>query len=281
MAFIEMSARAKLNLFLHAGPRAEDGYHAIASLAVFLDLADRLQVTRVSKGVSLDISGPFADAAGNGEGNLVMRAVRAFGADGLGIKLEKNIPVGGGLGGGSADAAAILRALQSLFPGRHTGDELARIALSLGADVPMCLLSQPVFAEGRGERLSPAPGLPPLHLLLVNPRVHVATAEVFGALKHRSGAHVPSHPARFESAEALATWLLRTRNDLEEPACTIAPVIGDVLAALRTRNPLHVAMSGSGATCFAIFADEREVTLAAGQLAALHPSWWITPANAV
>lgn len=279
MAAIHVHAPAKLNLFLHVGARAEDGYHAIASLAVFLDLADSLAVTRVTKGVSLDVTGPFAHAAGNGESNLVMRAVRAFGVDGLAIALEKNIPVAAGLGGGSADAAATLRALETLFPGRHSKDEIARIALSLGADVPMCLASTPVFAEGRGERLTPAPAMPSLPLVLVNPRVGVATAQVFGALKHRSGAHVPPHPARFDDVGALAQWLQHTTNDLEPPARQIAPLIGDALAALHAQSPLFAAMTGSGATCFAIFANLDLANKAAAALRQQHETWWIAVAQ--
>lgn len=279
MADLTITAPAKLNLFLHVGPRAEDGYHAIASLAVFLDLADQLTFSRVTKGVSLDVTGPFADAAGNGEGNLVMRAVRAFGVDGLAIALEKNIPVAAGLGGGSADAAATLRALQTLFPGKHSSDEIARIALSLGADVPMCLASTPVFAQGRGERLTPSPAMPVLPMVLVNPRVSVATAQVFGALKHRSGAHLPAHPARFETASSLARWLEHTTNDLEAPAREIAPVIGEVLAALRAQSPLFAAMTGSGATCFAIFADMDLANNASATLRKQHEKWWIAVAQ--
>lgn len=279
MADLTITAPAKLNLFLHVGPRAEDGYHAIASLAVFPDLADQLTFLRVTKGVSLDVTGPFADAAGNGEPNLVMRAVRAFGVDGLAIALEKKIPVAAGLGGGSADAAATLRALDALFPGTHSADELARIALSLGADVPMCLASTPVFAQGRGERLTPAPAMPVVPMVLVNPRIAVATAQVFGALKHRSGAHIPPHPGRFESVAALAHWLGHTTNDLEAPAREIAPVIGEVLAALRAQSPLFAAMTGSGATCFAIFADMELANKASAALRKQHEKWWIAVAQ--
>lgn len=279
MAERVVNAPAKLNLFLHVGARAEDGYHAIASLAVFLDLADRLHFSRVTRGVSLDVTGPFAAAAGNGESNLVMRAIRAFGVDGLAIALEKNIPVAAGLGGGSADAAATLRALDALFPRRHSADEIARIALSLGADVPMCLASTPVFAQGRGERLTPAPAMPVLPMVLVNPRVSVATAQVFGALKHRSGAHFPAHPARFETVGSLTHWLEHTTNDLEAPARSIAPVIGDVLAALRAQSPLFAAMTGSGATCFAIFESLDLANKAAAALRNQHETWWIAVAQ--
>lgn len=281
MADLELSAPAKLNLFLHVGARAEDGYHAIASLAVFLDLADRLAITRVTRGVSLDVSGPFAKAAGNGEGNLVMRAARAFGADGLAIRLEKNIPVAAGLGGGSADAAATLRALRLLYPDKHSDEEISRIALSLGADVPMCLSSTPVFAEGRGERLTQAPAMPSLALVLVNPLVAVATADVFGALKHRSGAHIPPHPAKFESVADVARWLSHTTNDLEAPARALAPVIADVLDALRAETPLFAAMTGSGATCFAIFSDMPHAKAAAAALGKSHEAWWIAVAQNV
>jgi 4-diphosphocytidyl-2-C-methyl-D-erythritol kinase len=192
--------------------------------------------------------------------------------------LTKHLPVASGIGGGSADAAAALVGLSKLWQAPEGTVDLARIGLALGADLPVCLSARPAFMGGIGEELAPVPSLPPAFLLLVNPRIGVSTPSVF---KARSGPY--SRPARWTDplpdAAALAARLDRCRNDLEAPAIAIEPAIGDVLSALR-RLPgmLTARMSGSGATCFGLFADREEADEAAARLGVEHPSWWVSSA---
>ena len=283
---LTLRARAKINLYLHVVGKRADGYHRLDSLVVFADLGDALRIAP-SKTLTLSIDGPFGAGLSAADDNLVLRAARALAAalaeknlpaGGAILRLTKRLPVASGIGGGSADAAAALVGLARLWRVPAGAVDLAQIGLGLGADLPVCLAARPSFMGGIGELLDPAPALPKVQMLLVNPRVGVSTPAVF---KARQGAF--SAPARWQDglgdAPALAARLARCRNDLEVPAIAIEPVIGEVLAALhRLPGNLLARMSGSGATCFGLFAKTDEVREAAARLGVEHPSWWIASA---
>lgn len=277
-------ARAKINLFLHVGARRTDGYHPLASWMVFTALGDQLRVAP-GDGLALTLEGPFADGVPDGPDNLVMKAARLMkgGADELGqtpggaaITLTKMLPQAAGLGGGSADAAATLHLLNEFWSLGVDGGDLIAVGADLGSDVPACVYNQSVLATGRGERLAPGPLLPALPVLLVNPGVAVATPDVFSRLVQRRGTAMPFLPDEIRDAAHLAAALAATGNDLEEPACTLAPVIREVLTVLRGQPGAVLArMSGSGATCFAIFDDDLAAQTAAIALKRARPNWWI------
>ncbi len=263
-------APAKINLFLHVLGRRADSYHALDSLVVFVAVADRLSAAPASS-LALAIDGPQAASLAAEADNLVLRAARALAPPpAVRFALEKILPVAAGIGGGSADAAAALRLLARLGHAR-AGTDLAAIAATLGADVPVCLASRPARVGGAGERLGPAPRLPEFGLVLANPGVPLATADVFRA---RSGAFSPPAvlPDAWASAAAMAADLARLNNDLEPPARALCPAIGPVLGALAALpGALLARLSGSGATCFAIFATPAEAEAAAPLLPA---PWW-------
>jgi 4-diphosphocytidyl-2-C-methyl-D-erythritol kinase len=266
------AAPAKLNLFLHVTGRRDDGYHLLDSLAVFSALADTLTATEADA-LTLSVTGPFAPAAGRGDDNLVLRAARALSPrHGASLTLGKMIPVAAGLGGGSSDAAAALRLLARLW---HMPPPTPALAVTLGADVPVCLSPAPARMQGIGEVLSPAPALPAgLGLVLANPRVPLATPPVFSARSGPFDAPV-SLPARFADAADLAAFLATTRNGLEDAAVSLCPVIATVRAACAALpGALLARMSGSGPTCFALFATVAEAERAAGLLTAREPGWW-------
>ncbi len=261
-------APAKVNLYLHVTGRREDGYHLLDSLAVFPAVGDEIAAASAA-GLSLRVTGPFGAALDGEPDNLMLRAARLLNPDGdAALVLTKNLPVASGIGGGSADAAAALRVLVKLWGGTVTPE----LALRLGADVPVCLASAPARMGGVGEALAAAPGLPRFGIVLVNPGVPVATAAVFRARK--AGFSAPaSLPAGWADAAAMARDLAGLRNDLEAPALVLAPAIGDVLAALRALPGVLLArMSGSGATCFALFPEPAAAAAAADALR--QPSWW-------
>ena len=270
------SAPAKINLFLHVTGRRPDGYHLLDSLAVFADAHDRLTAAP-GDGLSLTLAGPFAPGLEAGSDNLVLRAARALAlACGLGrgaaLRLEKNLPVASGIGGGSADAAATLRLLARLWGLDASAERLGAEAVGLGADVPVCVGSRPARMSGVGEVLGPAPALPPCGLLLVNPGEAVSTPAVFAA--RRGGFSAPALlPDGWGDAASMASDLSVLRNDLEAPSLALCPAVGDVLAALRGLPGCRLArMSGSGATCFAVFDSPAEARLAAPGLS--RPGWW-------
>lgn len=263
-------AAAKVNLHLHVTGRRADGYHTLDSLVVFAQAGDEITVAPADA-LSLSVAGPFADAlAGEGD-NLVLRAARALAAaHGIApaarITLRKNLPVASGIGGGSADAAAALRALSRLW-GVSVPEQ---VALSLGADVPVCLRAKPVVMRGIGEVLLPAPRLPECGLLLVNAGGAVATPSVFRA---RAGGFSADAvlPGGWDDAAGLARDLSALRNDLESAACRLCPVVGEVLEAIAGTGALLARMSGSGGTCFGLYPDAEAARLAAGRLPA---GWW-------
>jgi 4-diphosphocytidyl-2-C-methyl-D-erythritol kinase len=281
------TARAKVNLALHVLGRRADGYHLIDSLVVFADIGDTLRVTpRDEALVKLTVDGPFAeDLAGSTrpEDNLVVRAadelVAAFPRRRLGgvrLHLTKRLPVASGLGGGSADAAAALRLLDRLWDLRAGLSKLTEIGVRLGADVPMCLVSRPLHAEGIGERIRVAPSIPMLHLLLVQPGVQVATRNVFRRLPPGERSPMWPLPARFASTIEFAQWLRMARNDLREPAIAEAKVIGTVIKAVSSDpDCLFANLSGSGASVFGIFNSRAAAERAAARIHAKRPNWWV------
>ena len=282
---IRVEAPAKLNLYLHVTGRRADGYHELDSLVTFTTLADTLEIASADA-LSLTVSGPFAEALGAGD-NLATRAAAAL-AQRLGrrasvrIVLQKRIPVAAGLGGGSADAAAVLRGLARLWGlGAAHASDLQDVALGLGADVPVCLDSRAAYMAGIGEMLSAPPPLPPCGVLLVNPGVPVPTGAIFAA---RQGPFSVANRFRETSPDASAlTALLRTRrNDLEPPARAQVPEIGQVLERLSTAPGCLLArMSGSGGTCFGLFGDEAAATHAARAIAHENPDWWVKATHLV
>ncbi len=285
-------APAKINLYLHITGRQGDGYHLLDSLAVFPDIGDRV-IARPAPTLSLELAGPFAGDLGAGEDNLVLAAARALAASGGGVpggvpegvpgaalRLEKNLPVASGIGGGSADAAATLRLLARLWAreggarerGARERADLPAIAARLGADVPVCLGARAARMSGIGTALAPPPRLPEAGIVLANPGIALPTRDVFAA---RGGAFSapPALPAGWEDAAAMAADLAALGNDLEAPAIALRPQIGTVLAALRALPGVLLArMSGSGATCFAVFAT-AEAALAASRR--LPREWWV------
>jgi 4-diphosphocytidyl-2-C-methyl-D-erythritol kinase len=270
-------APAKLNLFLHVTARRPDGYHLLDSLVAFVECGDVLRV-RDAADLSLAISGQFAAGLAADSSNLVLRAASALAAA-AGVpaharfELEKHLPVASGIGGGSADAAATLRLLTKLWRIAPDPATLQQLALRLGADVPACLASRPVRMAGVGELLAPAPALPECFVLLINPGVPVATATVFQA---RSGSFsAPAHlPLSWPDAASMAADLATLTNDLEAPARKLCPIIGDVLVSIAAQPGCLLArMSGSGATCFGLFANLAAAKHAAG--ATNRPGWWV------
>jgi 4-diphosphocytidyl-2-C-methyl-D-erythritol kinase len=269
------AAPAKVNLFLHVLGTRADGYHELDSLAVFPGAADGLRADPAD-GLTLEIEGPFGAALSAGPDNLVLRAavllaeaagVRA----GARLRLQKNLPVASGIGGGSADAAAALRLLARLWR-VPDGFDLERLAARIGADVPVCLASRPARMRGVGEKLDPAPEIPECGFALVNPGVPVATADVFRALRG-SFSHAARLPDRWRDAAAMARDLAVLSNDLEASAIALCPVIAEALAALRAAPGCLLArMSGSGATCFGLFPNAKLASHAASTLGSA--PWW-------
>jgi len=278
---LSVLAPAKINLFLHVGEKRDDGYHALESLAVFAELGDRMEFAPAAE-LTLNIAGPFAQRLAAEKNNLVLGAARALAAIrpdeplGAAIVLEKNLPVAAGLGGGSADAAASLRGLNGLWHLDLPDADVLEVAARLGSDVPACLLSRPCWMEGRGERVRPLPAMPRFPVILVNPGILVPTARVFADLNARTGTGAMQPPTDIRTVWDLVAYLDHAVNDLEAPACRLAPMIEDVLAALDHEPGCVLAqMSGSGATCFGLFEQQEFALGAARRIAQDHPEWWV------
>jgi 4-diphosphocytidyl-2-C-methyl-D-erythritol kinase len=277
-------APAKVNLFLHVGALEADGRHPLSSLMVFADIGDRLDV-QPADALALEIVGPFAEGLGAGDDNLVLRAARAILARVRGpvapfrLVLTKALPLASGLGGGSSDAGAALRLLRETLAVDVSDAELEAIAGELGSDGVPCLWGRPAIAEGRGERLSPAPGLPQMNAVLVNPRVASPTGAVYRVFDEGGaigGADRPDLPDAFETAEEAAGFFATCRNDLEAPAVRLTPQIGAVLETLRDEpETLLARLSGSGATCFCLCADDIQAEGLAERLERMQPDWWV------
>jgi len=310
-------APAKLNLYLHVTGKRDDGYHTLDSLVAFADIGDVITVEPY-EGLSLSLTGPYAADVPSGPDNLVLKAARLL-AERSGIQanahitLEKNLPVASGIGGGSADAAATLRALVKLWSLKLSDEQIQQaanligddsntrltletlfsswsadlcsaqmddLALSLGADVPVCLEGRTVFMGGIGEHLTLAPPLPsPVWIVLVNPHVALSTPSVFKARTDDFSKAQPFYETP-KDVQGLVKLLAQRKNDLAAPAIALAPKIQDVLDALNIQNDCLLArMSGSGATCFAIFPSQASAQSARDNLAEIQPLWWVQAAQ--
>lgn len=275
-------APAKVNLALHVVGRREDGFHLLHTLCVFTELADLVTATPARRD-RLTLSGPFGADLPNGRSNLVLRALEKYRArfpdhlpEGIEIHLEKHLPVAAGLGGGSADAAAVLRILARVSQTPPADAELFALAATLGADVPMCLLSRPCEVGGIGEEIIPLPDFPQMHLVLVNPLEEVSTPDVFRKLSKKHNPPMPDMPDPLERAALLSLWLADTRNDLEEPATELVPAIGTIIAAIATTPGCVTArMSGSGATCFGLYGSAAAAHQAAHDLRETFAGYWV------
>jgi 4-diphosphocytidyl-2-C-methyl-D-erythritol kinase len=277
-------APAKLNLFLTITGRRADGYHTLDSLFAFCGLHDEIAVTAADDLVLRIAAGRFAPAISGDADNLVLRAARLLQREsgvtaGAGIDLAKEIPVAAGLGGGSADAAATLLALNTYWDLHWPPERLETIAASLGADVPACIRSRPVYARGTGERLEPAPELPEAGILLVNPLVATPTPAVFKAFATQHPLIPPRDvrppPGAYPSLDALVAIMRARGNDLTGAAVEVTPAIAAVLARLRSLPGVAFAgLSGSGATCFALFASREAAAAAGDALGRMQPGWW-------
>ncbi|MBX9710001.1 MAG: 4-(cytidine 5'-diphospho)-2-C-methyl-D-erythritol kinase [Xanthobacteraceae bacterium] len=281
------TARAKVNLTLRVLGRRPDGYHDLDSIVAFADCADRLTFEPGSK-LSLITTGPRAAECGEGDDNLVIRASRALGERIDGLKfgrfaLDKHLPVAAGIGGGSADAAAALRLLAKANDIAPDDARLMEAARMTGADIPVCVASHACVMSGVGEDLAPLE-VPAMPCVMVNPRVAVPTKDVFAGL-HLLGGELRVGVAEVLEAitlpkpgAALEEWILQLiggTNDLEAPALKLQPVIGEVLSSLRDTGARLARMSGSGATCFAIYDTAVQARAAADGIVRLQPGWWV------
>ncbi|PHQ70165.1 MAG: 4-(cytidine 5'-diphospho)-2-C-methyl-D-erythritol kinase [Sneathiella sp.] len=280
-------ARPKVNLFLHVTGRRNDGYHLLESLVVFPDGGDEL-AAQLADQITLSVSGPFADVVGPAQNNLVLTAATIlnkhagtqFGAH---ISLTKNLPVAAGIGGGSADAAAALRLLNNLWGLDLGREELAEMGLKIGADVPACVYSTPLIMSGIGEKLAEINKFPKIHIILVNSKIKVSTAEIFRRLS------APYNSASetgfvFDPSAPMMPQLLESRNDMQAAALEMAPEIDELLALLDAQADCQLArMSGSGGTCFGLFPTRAAAEQAASRIEGAHPDWWVKqmviPAN--
>jgi 4-diphosphocytidyl-2-C-methyl-D-erythritol kinase len=279
---VTIFAPAKINLYLHVVGRRADGYHLLDSLIAFADIGDRVSAAPAET-LSLTVGGPEAEAlTGLGDDNLVLRAARHLQArdkatGGAALHLDKHLPSASGIGGGSSDAAATLRALSALWcrPLDPTAPATAAWAAALGADVPACLAAVPLRIGGIGEILGPAGSLPAMGIVLANPRRPLPTAAVFRARAGGFGA--PAEAATIPRDPAgLVALLAECRNDLTETAVGLVPEIATVIDRLaRLPGALLARMSGSGATCFALFAGRDEAARAGAALAQTEPGWWV------
>jgi 4-diphosphocytidyl-2-C-methyl-D-erythritol kinase len=285
MAALRDTGRAKLNLTLEVQGRRVDGFHELRSLVAFASLGDEVEFDPHGP-LELTVEGRFAEALGGD--NLILKAARAASRKVPGLKLGrfrlvKMLPVASGLGGGSADPAAALRLLARANDGALDDATLVELARKLGSDVSVCLASRPALISGRGENVDPVAGFPSCAVLLANPGLPLATEAVYAAL----GAEALAEAARalaerldFQSDfEALLAYITPRGNDLEGAAVQLVPEIREVLAALLALDGVRLArLSGSGPTCFALFASEQEAKRAASALIAAHPAWWIAAA---
>jgi len=279
-------APAKLNLYLHVVGRRDDGYHLLDSLVAFADIGDRIDAAPADE-LSLRIAGRFKGAlADDDRSNLVWRAAEALAqrlgrAPAAALTLEKNLPVASGIGGGSSDAAATLKALAALWNAPLDEPALMALAASLGADVPVCVAARTAWFGGIGDRVEPAPALPPVGVLLVNSGIALPTASVFKARKgpFSTSARFIAAPA---DAAALAALLATRHNDLTDAAIAQVPVIATVLDRLAaTKDALLARMSGSGATCFALFATREAAERAARAIEDEARGWWVAAGGLV
>lgn len=269
LPMIRVFAPAKINLALHVTGQRKDGYHLLDMLVGFANVGDVVTVTPSDKN-SLTLTGPEAQALSDGP-NIITKITDAFATGPLAITLQKNLPIASGIGGGSTDAAATYRAI------RAGQDDSARL-LQIGADVPMCVACQPARVRGIGEDILPLT-LAELPVVLVNPRVQVATPAVFKSLITRDNPPLGELPLGLGTPASLIEYLARQRNDLQSPAIALAPMIATALSDIAQSGAILSRMSGSGATCFGIYANAALAQSAADDLAKSHPDWWVTAAT--
>ena len=285
---IEYQAAAKINLALHVTARRDDGYHSLDTLVTFAKFGDVIRVEPANN-ISLTIEGPFAEALGNKDDNLVLKAAHLLqqvvkdsgnNAPGAIIHLNKHLPIASGIGGGSADAAATLLALCELWAIKPEALDLKETALQLGADVPMCLYSKPLAASGIGEEIAPV-ALAELNMVLINPGISISTPKIFRALTATNSDSLPPIKPR-PSPKELLDWLQNTQNDLQAPAIKLAPQIQAVLDSLLESKECQFArMSGSGATCFGLFESIEQAKSTANDIGQRNPDWWCIASRTV
>ncbi len=284
MTTVEVWAPAKINLTLHVTGQRADGYHLLDSLVAFASVGDRIRICPADA-LSLTVEGPEAAGVPADMDNLALRAAALVPQQGAALSLEKTLPAASGIGGGSADAAAAWRGMLARDDARAAAlvdapdallAEHLDALLTLGADVPMCLLSAPMRVQGIGDRLTRV-ALPSVPALLVNPRLPVATPDVFRALGAKDNPPMPDRLPDFGTSGALIDWLQGMRNDLQNAAIDVEPVIGQVLEVLTDLHGCRLTrMSGSGATCFALFETLADAETAGEALQRAQPGWWVT-----
>jgi 4-diphosphocytidyl-2-C-methyl-D-erythritol kinase len=259
-------ARAKINLCLHVVGQRADGYHLLDSIVGFAEFGDVLTFAQADI-TTLTIGGPFADGLSGSDDNLILEAALCFsGRKGAAIHLEKNLPVASGIGGGSADAAAALRGLSALWD-EPIPDVAAQ--LKLGADVPVCVQGGMVEMRGIGALISPLSGINPLPLVLVNPNVSVSTPVIFRALSSKE------NPLIGKQESGVWDWISDQRNGLQAPAIAVKPVIATALDQIDRTDSMLARMSGSGATCFGVYQNEKAAAAAAREISKAYPEWWV------
>lgn len=280
---ITVLAPAKVNLFLHIIGRRPDGYHLLESLFAFADIGDKLTLKEADE-ITFRVEGTFKEicerAGCDGNGNLVFRAAtelsKILPGKGVEIILEKNLPLSAGLGGGSSDAAALLKGLQILWNAEADEDALFKLALELGADVPACLLGTPCFVAGIGEDVTSLQEFETLEVVLVNPKRPLSTPQVFKSFKENNRPFTPPLATTPDLNESQERLIRETHNDLQGPAIALAPDVAKILGALEDCDGNVLArMSGSGATCFGIFSTREQSEMATAWLAREHPNWWV------
>lgn len=276
---MQLPAPAKINLFLHITGRREDGYHSLQSLIFFADIGDRIAV-EVADRNQLIATGPYAAQLPAPEENLVMRALAALQREypdipPLQIHLEKRLPVASGIGGGSSDAAAVLRAAVALSQREYTPLALQPLLLSLGAEMPVCYAAEPALVQGIGEQVTPWPVLPEWGVVLINPNLLLPTKEVFAAMQ----ASAYCSAQEFHAPRTAGEWktlALETHNNMTAAAASLLPGIEEILQVLAAEPECFLArMSGSGATCFGLFENRAMAVQAAQRLSTGHPEWWV------
>lgn len=270
---IKAFAPAKINLTLHVTGQRKDGYHLLDSIVVFADVGDRVTVMSAEEN-HLEVTGPMAAGAPTDGSNLVCKAADLYGLP-VRISLSKHLPAMAGIGGGSSDAAATILALAEL-----TKDQRLPDVTELGADVRVCLMRQAARMQGTGEVVTPILDLPALHAVLANAGVSVSTPTVFKGLAEKTNPPMPKKLPKWKSARALIDWLSTQRNDLQDAAITLAPEIQATLSELSALPAAQLPrMSGSGATCFALFETREQADAAARILHEKQPDWWVAPCS--
>lgn len=274
MKVIKTFAPAKINLALHVTGQRADGYHLLDSLVMFADVGDRITLRQADE-TSFSVTGPMAAGVPTDARNLVPKVAALFDRP-VAITLSKHLPSAAGIGGGSADAAATALAMCDLSETR----QIPEAVMALGADIRVCLTRRAARMQGIGEKVTPLPSLPPLSLVLANPGLAMSTPATFAALHCKTNPPMPARLPKLNNTAAFIKWLAAQRNDLEAPAIQLQPVIGEVIAALSALPGAQlIRMSGSGATCFALFATRNEADHAAVILSEQKPGWWVRAAS--